>query len=146
MSTSENHEESKQYEVDRVAEFDRQMKTFVKKKKFFSLPGQIEELIEKFEKGEFNGDRIAHCDSPISYDIYKVRLPNPDADAGKSGGYRVLYLVVTEAKIVVLLTIFYKKELPDVTDTYIQWLIDGYFLGSLPQDEDDVDTSSNADY
>ena len=130
MSTNDD------YKVDRIAEFDRHLKRLVKKKKFFSLPEQIDELIDQFEKGEFKGERIAHSDDPVSFDIFKLRLPNPDTDTGKAGGYRVIYLVVTVAKIVVLLTIYYKKELPDVTDTYVRWLIDGYFLGSLPFDDE----------
>ena len=126
---------SDEYKVGRFAEFDRHAKRFVKKKKFLSLPDQIEGIIEQFESGNFDGDLISRSELPLPHDVYKLRLPNPDANAGKSDGYRVIYLVVTENKIVILLTIYYKKEQESVTDTYIKWLIDGYFLGALPYDE-----------
>jgi hypothetical protein len=43
-------------------------------------------------------------------------------------------MVRTEQKIVVLLTIYYKKEDETATDTYIAGLIDGYFLNSMPEE------------
>ncbi|MDR2589621.1 MAG: hypothetical protein LBC71_01340 [Oscillospiraceae bacterium] len=129
----------REYKVGKIAEFDRNAKRFIKKKKFKSLPKQIDELIEQFEKGGFKGDRILHSKTPVNYDIYKLRLPNPDTNTGKSGGYRVIYLVVTKAKIVVLLTIYYKKETSDVTDAFLKWLVDGYFLGKVIFDESSID-------
>jgi len=125
-----------EYEVERIAEFDRQAKRFVKKKKYFSLPGQIDELIDKFEKGEFDGTIIKHMDVPTPYDIYKMRLPCPDTDAGKSDGYRVIYMVVTEKSIVALLIIYHKKEDATVSDNYILGVADGYLLGSVSGDDD----------
>ena len=81
------------------------------------------------------GDRITHRDEPTPYDVYKLRLPNPDANVGKSDGYRVIYMVVTENKVVVFLTMYYKKEDAAVSDNYINGLIDGYFLNLLPEEE-----------
>ena len=123
------------YEIELHHDFDKQVRRLAHKKKFYSLPSQVDDLIEKFEKGDFEGILISHSDTPANYDVYKLRMPNPDAKAGKADGYRVIYLVVTDEKIVVLLTIYYKKEQADITDTYIKWLIDGYFLGALPYDD-----------
>ena len=106
----------------------------VRKKRFLSLPAQIKDLTEKFSRGEFEGDRITHSDFPTPHDVYKLRLPNPDAGVGKSNGYRVIYTVVTEFKLVVFLTIYYKKEDEAVSDAYVNGLIDGYFLHSLPEE------------
>jgi mRNA-degrading endonuclease RelE of RelBE toxin-antitoxin system len=122
------------YEIENHAEFDREQKRFVKKKKFFTLPEQIDDLVEKFEKGEFEGDKITHSDEPTPYDVYKLRLPNLDTGVGKSNGYRVMYMVVTEKKIVVFLVIYYKKETPTVSDGYIKGLIDGYFLNAQSEE------------
>jgi len=122
------------YEVLRDPDFSKNLNRYVKKKIFFSLPYQIEELIEKLERGEFEGDKITHRELPTPYDVYKLRLPNPDVNVGKSDGYRVMYMVVTETKIVVLLTIYYKKEDATVSDNYINGLIDGYFINLLPEE------------
>jgi mRNA-degrading endonuclease RelE of RelBE toxin-antitoxin system len=117
-------------------DFPKQFRRLARKKGFHSLPDQIGDLTSDLEKGKLDGDRIAHNDTPTPHDVYKLRLPNPDADAGKSNGYRVIYLVVTENRIIVLLTIYYKKEQADADDTYINGLIDGYFLGLLPETDD----------
>ena len=124
------------YEVNPLDDFDKEVGRLTRKKKFFTLPKQIKELTIKAAKGEFEGTLIKHSDNPTPYDVYKLRLPNPDADAGKSDGYRVIYMVVTQDKIVVLLTIYYKKETESVSDTYISGLIDGYWLNDSNDDEE----------
>jgi len=123
------------FEIERHVDFIKNVKRFVVKKKFLHLPEQIKELSEKLKRGEFEGEKITHRDSPTPYDIYKLRLPNPDTNVGKSNGYRVIYMVVTETKIVVFLTIYYKKEEAAVSDTYVSGLIDGYFINSLPEED-----------
>ena len=123
------------YEIEQEIDFEKNFFRFLKKKQFRSLPDQIKDLKEKLQRGEFEGDKISHKDYPTPHDVYKLRLPNPDTGVGKSNGYRVIYLVRTENKIVVLLTMYYKKEQATVSDTYIAGLIDGYFLNSLEEEE-----------
>jgi mRNA-degrading endonuclease RelE of RelBE toxin-antitoxin system len=120
------------YEIYPIDEFKERVGRLTNKKRFFSLPDQIEELFDAFKKGEFKGVRIKHIENPCACDVYKLRLPNPDAGAGKSNGYRVIYSVIEEARLVVFLTIYYKKETADVSDQYIAGLIDGFLLGALP--------------
>jgi len=122
------------FEIEYLSEFDKKVSRFISKKKFKTLPLQVEELVRKLEQGEFEGDKITRRDEPTPHDVYKMRLPNPDSNVGKSDGYRVVYMVATEHKIVVLLTMYYKKEQIDVSNTYIYGLIDGYFLHSLPEE------------
>ena len=122
------------YQIDVEEDFKKEIRRFVRKKKFTTLPEQIEELIDKLAQGEFEGDKITHNEFPTPHDIYKLRLPNPDTNVGKSNGYRVIYMVVTEKKIVVLLTMYYKKEDAAISDTYINGLIDGYFLNSSTEE------------
>jgi mRNA-degrading endonuclease RelE of RelBE toxin-antitoxin system len=114
---------------------DKGIDRLVRKKKFTSLPTQIRELTEKCRRGEFEGDHITHMDAPVVYDVYKLRLPNPDTNVGKSNGYRVVYMVVTEHRIVIFLAIYYKKEDADLPDKYIRTLIDGCMLEFLPEEE-----------
>ncbi|MCL2095273.1 MAG: hypothetical protein FWH10_00040 [Oscillospiraceae bacterium] len=115
------------FEMEYEPDFEKNLNRLVKKKKFSSLPGQIRKLEKSFERGEFEGDRMTHRDFPTPHDVYKLRLPNPDTNVGKSNGYRVIYTVVTEFKLVVFLTIYYKKEMENVSDEYVKGLIDGYF-------------------
>ena len=124
------------YEVETRQDFDKEFARFVKRKKFKTLPKQIEELIEKCERGEFEGDKLIRNNFPVPHDVYKLRLPNPDTNVGKSNGYRVIYMAVTEKKIVVLLTIYYKKEQPTISDSYINALIDGYFISLAIEDKE----------
>jgi mRNA-degrading endonuclease RelE of RelBE toxin-antitoxin system len=122
-------------------DFPKQFRRFTRKKKFHSLPDQIDEIIENFEKGnftgDFDGDEILRVEAPVPYSIYKLRLPNPDANAGKSNGYRLIYLMVSNDNLVVLLAIYYKKEIEDFSDNYVKDLADGYFLSLLPETDDE---------
>ncbi|MCL2485910.1 MAG: hypothetical protein FWF32_07660 [Endomicrobia bacterium] len=122
------------YEIDDTQDFQKNVKRFVNKKDFKKLPTQIKELMDDLIKGDFPGTKISHKDLPTPHDVYKLRMAIPDINVGKSDGYRIIYMVVTEFKIVVFLTIYYKKESPTVSDTYIGGLIDGYFIHSPTED------------
>jgi mRNA-degrading endonuclease RelE of RelBE toxin-antitoxin system len=113
--------------------FDKDVERFVVKKKFRKLPAQIREVAEAFSRGELDGALLSHRTSPIAYDVYKTRLPNKDTNTGKSNGYRLIYIVKTEDKIVVLLTIYYKKEIENMSDHDVDMLIKGYFLRDAPE-------------
>ena len=123
------------FEIQTLDEFKKRTERLLKKKDFKTLPLQISKLFDAFVNGEFEGKKIKSAKEPIAYDVYKLRLPNPDANAGKSNGYRVIYLVATAVKIVVFMTIYYKKEEPDVSDSYIEGLIDGCLLYMLPEED-----------
>jgi len=122
------------YSVDTTDDFDKSAVRFVKKKKFRKLPNQIENLIDDFENGNFSGDLLTRHDNP-AYEVYKKRLPNEDTQTGTSDGYRVIYMVVQEKRVVGLLAIYYKKETDTLSDTYIQGLVDGFLITVLPDDE-----------
>lgn len=122
------------YEVFPGSVFQKNAERLTRKKRFASLPTQIEQLISAFRQGKFEGDRIRHEDSPIAFDVYKLRLPNPDTNMGKSNGYRVIYFVATEKRLVVILVIYYKKETADLPDAYIDGLIDGCLLNMPPEE------------
>ena len=94
------------FEVEYHPEFDKEVDRFITKKRFKKLPDQIEGLVAEFEKGNFSGTPIISRDSPIEYE-----------------------------KLVVLLTIYYKKEKGSISESYIAALIDGYFLHSLPEED-----------
>jgi mRNA-degrading endonuclease RelE of RelBE toxin-antitoxin system len=62
--------------------------------------------------------------------VYKVRLKNPSASKGKSGGFRAIYYVQL-ADLVVLLTIYSKTEQVDIPAEAIQDIIN-----DLPDESD----------
>jgi mRNA-degrading endonuclease RelE of RelBE toxin-antitoxin system len=124
------------YEIVYDGDFENNFNRLLKKKNFRSLPDQIEQLANALRQGTFAGDVILHYDEPTPIDVYKLRLPNPDANAGKSNGYRVIYAVVTVTKIVIILTMYYKKEQESITDTYIHGLLDGITAEYIPVEPD----------
>ena len=65
-------------------------------KRFRSIRQDLAPLIDQLQGGETPGDLI----SGVKYQIFKVRLKNSDIQKGKSAGYRFLYYVKKETKIV----------------------------------------------
>jgi hypothetical protein len=65
-----------------------------------------------------------------------MRLPNPDTGAGKSNGYRVLYAVAVEHKLVVILTVYYKKEVATIRDSAIRGMIDSFVSEQFSKNEE----------
>jgi mRNA-degrading endonuclease RelE of RelBE toxin-antitoxin system len=126
------------YQVEQDDDFYNDVRRLTRKKGFRKLPGQILELEEQLTRGEFPGTLIRSTTTPKPYDLYKLRMPNLDTKEGKSNGYRIYYIVVTEQRIIVLLTIYYKKENEIVSDIYIDGLIDGFFIDSIPLDDKDT--------
>jgi len=115
------------FEIDTTQNFDKEVERFVRKKKFRKLPKQIAELGEELSQGKFSGTLVKRVEKPIKYDEYKLRLPNEDANEGKSNGYRVIYAVMQKNKLVLLITVYYKKEIETVSQEYIDGLIEMYF-------------------
>jgi len=105
--------------VTTLPNFDRDVKRL--KKRFPALKRLIGDVISDLETGETLGDRIPN----IEYAVYKVRLPNPDAQKGKSGGFRVIYCLITEDGAL-LLFIYSKSDQTDVPIEVIIQLIDEF--------------------
>ena len=55
-------------------------------KKYPSATHNVEALANELENDERPSDKIPN----VGYDVYKVRLSNPSAGKGKSGGFRVV--------------------------------------------------------
>ncbi len=71
--------------------------------------------------GNFIGDRI----SGTKYTVYKVRARNSDAQAGKSGGYRLIYQIESDATVILHL-IYSKTDEATIAADEIQELIEAY--------------------
>lgn len=98
------------------------------KRKYPAVTGQIRKLIDQLENDERPGDKV----SGVGFDVYKVRLPNPSAQRGKSGGFRVIYYVQM-ADSVFLLKVYSKTEQADIRADEIRRIAEAV----LPPDEDE---------
>ena len=85
------------------------------KRKYSAVTSQLRKLIEQLQNDERPGDKIPG----VGYDVYKVRLPNPSAQRGKSGGFRVIYYVQI-AEVVFVLKVYSKTEQTDISPAEIR--------------------------
>lgn len=112
----------KRIRVEAAAYFQKQYRRLSHRYRNIAKP--VDELTTALENGDKPGDKIPN----IGYDVYKVRLANPDAGKGKRGGFRVIYYVQL-ADRVILLTIYAKSEQENIPVAAIQQLIE-----MLPED------------
>jgi mRNA-degrading endonuclease RelE of RelBE toxin-antitoxin system len=105
--------------ISYTPEFKRNLRILAKS--YRSIRTDITPLLEQLESGELPGDRVQHT----QHLVYKVRVPNSDAQRGKSCGYRVIYYLNTSTSVV-LITIYSKLEQGDISSEAIRNIIDEY--------------------
>ena len=88
--------------------FKRRLKTLYKR--YRQIQQDIQPIIEQLQNGEFLGDRIVGTD----FTVFKVRAKNSNIPTGKSGGYRLIYQLVSP-ECVLLLLIYAKSDQTDVS-------------------------------
>lgn len=115
-------EESASVEVAYTSEFKRNLRRLAKK--YRSIRADVEPVIQQLEQGQTPGDQI----SQTGYTVFKVRIRNSNARRGKSGGYRMLYYVVTPVRVV-LVTIYSKSDQGDIAPKAIRATIGAYERG-----------------
>lgn len=97
--------------------------TFVRRvrilqKRYRHIRRDLEPVIEQLQGGQILGEQIQGIGSAV----FKVRIRNQDIQKGKSGGYRMIYYLKEETKII-LLTIYSKSEQTDITAKEIREII-----------------------
>jgi mRNA-degrading endonuclease RelE of RelBE toxin-antitoxin system len=92
------------------------------KKRYPHVLNDVDVVSDQLEQGETPGDRIQGL---APYRVYKARIPNSDAQRGKSGGYRVVYYLETDEQTV-LLTIYSKTDQADIPTDEIRRFIQEY--------------------
>jgi mRNA-degrading endonuclease RelE of RelBE toxin-antitoxin system len=97
------------------------------RRKYPKVIDVVDELIAELRNDNRPGDIIPE----IGFDVYKVRLPNPSASRGKSGGFRVIYYVQV-AEMVVLLTIYSKTGQADISPAEIRRMLDDLDALDMP--------------
>ena len=90
-------------------------------KKYRNVRDDLQPLIDELASGETPGDQIEH----VKRTVYKARIPNRDAQKGKSGGYRVIYYIKTATRVV-LLAIYSKSEQTDISTDEILRMIESF--------------------
>jgi mRNA-degrading endonuclease RelE of RelBE toxin-antitoxin system len=94
-------------EVRFTPPFLRRLKSL--NKRYRQIKSDIQPIINQLETGNFVGDRI----SGTNLIIFKVRAKNSDIPTGKSGGYRLIYQLISPESILLLL-IYAKSDQGDV--------------------------------
>lgn len=84
-------------------------------KRYRQIRSDLQPLVEQLQAGELPGS----CIAGVNYTVFKVRLKNSNIQKGKSAGYRVIYYLKTDDKIV-LVTIYSKSDLSDVDNKTIE--------------------------
>jgi mRNA-degrading endonuclease RelE of RelBE toxin-antitoxin system len=103
--------------VEFTKEFKRNLRFL--SKKYRNVRSDIEPIIAEIQKGKFVGDQIPKTGDSV---IYKVRVRNRDTKKGKSGGYRIIYFLENEQKVI-LLTIYSKTKQSDISPEKIQSIL-----------------------
>ena len=103
-------------EVNLTPRFRKDLKDLAKR--YRSIRKDLHSLIQELQSGNTPGDRI----QGLNYQVFKVRLKNSDIRKGKSAGYRVIYYLQTQTGVV-LVTIYSKSDLSDVSDRTIEQVI-----------------------
>ena len=106
-------------EVSFTPEFKRNVRRLARK--YRSLRSDVAPVIEHLERGQTPGDRVQRT----GHAVFKVRVRNLDAQRGKSGGYRVIYYLKTQARVV-LVTIYSKSDQGDISADAIRKIISEY--------------------
>jgi mRNA-degrading endonuclease RelE of RelBE toxin-antitoxin system len=83
------------------------------------------------ESGQTPGDQFSGIDSIVM----KVRVKNSDIQKGKSGGYRLIYWIVSP-ELIVLLDIYSKSDQENITLNEVRQIIKN-FKKSQEKDGDD---------
>ena len=88
--------------------FKRRLKALAKR--YRQIQTDIQPIVDELQAGNFVGDQISGTDVTV----FKVRAKNSDIPTGKSGGYRVIYQVLSPEDVLLLL-IYAKSDQADVS-------------------------------
>lgn len=116
------------YEIVFTPQFEKDVKYYLKKKKYTKIINDIDNIVAELERGNFVGSEIADLQLPTSNSIYKVRVANSSINVGKSHGFRLVYYVVKDDREIFLLTIYSKKDQENISRNEIIQLLKMYCI------------------
>lgn len=97
-------------------EFKRNLRALAKK--YRSIKGDLQPIIEQLENGELPGDQVPG----VHLTIFKVRVQNTDIQKGKRSAYRCIYYLKSRDQII-LVTIYSKLDQSDVSGKRIKEIL-----------------------
>lgn len=100
------------YNVNSTDEFKKQVEKLARK--FPKILDLVEDLFIEIGNGNIQGDRINNLKIKNCV-VFKQRLENPDANKGKSGGFRAIYLLLKTGNDIYPLTIYSKSDQEDIS-------------------------------
>lgn len=103
-------EKPTEFDVMPTAKFESDVVFYMKEKKYTHIIDDIKTVKVELEQGNFIGEEIPNLKLESGGHTYKVRAANTDMKVGKSNGYRIIYYVIMDNKVVYLLTIYSKKD------------------------------------
>ena len=103
------------YKIIVTPKFSKAIKQL--KKKYQKIKKDFKECIDVLEKNPLAG-------TSLGSGLYKLRLKSSDISKGKSGGFRIIYYLVTEDKELYLLTIYSKSEIENINIDKIKKIIE----------------------
>lgn len=89
-------------EVIASPEFKRRLKALAKR--YRQVHRDLKPIFEGLETGLFPGDQV----TGTNYTVIKLRVKNSDTQTGKSGGYRLIYQIISPIKV--RLVLLYSKS------------------------------------
>lgn len=98
------------YTVIPTARFEKDIKYYIKKKRYFHIGEDIRQITNELQQGHLIGTEIPGLKISDHGHIFKVRSINTDAHSRQSNGYRILYYAISEELKIYLLTIYSKKD------------------------------------
>ena len=104
-------------EVVFTPEFKRNLRQLAKK--YRHIRSDVQPVITQLEAGERPGDQVP----ATGYTIFKVRVRNSDIGKGKSSGYRLIWYLVTQHRVV-LVTIYSKLDQTDISAEQIRQIVE----------------------
>ena len=114
---------------DLAIDFQSQFKFL--KKRYRKIKVDIQSTLDDLESGQTPEDQFSGIDSIVM----KVRVKNSDIQKGKSGGYRLIYWIVSP-ELIVLLDIYSKSDQENITLNEVRQIIKN-FKKSKEKDGDD---------
>jgi mRNA-degrading endonuclease RelE of RelBE toxin-antitoxin system len=100
------------YKITTVDTFKKELKTL--SKRYRNIKQDYQNLLELLSSTNPK-DIAIHLGS----NCYKIRIKNSDNNKGKSGGYRVIYLLIEEEIEIVLLSIYSKSDMENISEESI---------------------------
>lgn len=106
-------------EIIILPEFDKDVEKL--RKAYPLVVSDVRELISQLKSGERPGNQVREAGAVV----YKTRLPNRSARRGKSGGFRVYYLVQStdHTTRITLLIIYSKTDQKDISISALRLLL-----------------------